>query len=294
IAANDRRKIIHAFKVALALIITALYTLFIHTEDFVGHNGIWAIMSVVVIFEFTTGATYCKGLNRVTGTFFAGVLVLGISQLAEIGGAAGHKAVACIAIFFVGVVATFLRFVPKMKARYDYGLLVFLLTFSLLMISTNSSLHPVEIASSRLYMITVGCSVSLFTTTFIYPIWAGDELHELTSKNFSKLAESLEGKSNLTIIQSLEMYFDPKAEEKLVTDVSDATYKKYNSLFTSKSHEDSLANFATWEPPHGDFNIKYPWGHYIKVGTALRHCSYTAMALHGCLTSKSKVRVAHF
>lgn len=55
IGADDPRKVIHGVKVGLAL---SLVSLFYYTRplyDGVGGTAIWAVMTVVVVFEFTVG-----------------------------------------------------------------------------------------------------------------------------------------------------------------------------------------------------------------------------------------------
>lgn len=58
IAADDPRKVVHCMKVGLAL---ALVSVFYYTRplyDGVGGAAMWAVMTVVVVFEFTVGRCY--------------------------------------------------------------------------------------------------------------------------------------------------------------------------------------------------------------------------------------------
>lgn len=58
LAVDDPRKVIHAFKVGLAL---ALVTLFYYTRPLyegVGGTAMWAVMTVVVVFEYTVGKLF--------------------------------------------------------------------------------------------------------------------------------------------------------------------------------------------------------------------------------------------
>lgn len=88
---------------------------------------------------------------------------------------------------------TFLRFFPKLKARFDYGLMIFILTFSLISVSGYRDDEVFDMAKKRLFTILIGGFVATFVCIVICPIWAGEDLHKLTSTNINKLGLFLEG-----------------------------------------------------------------------------------------------------
>lgn len=51
----DKRKVLHSIKVGIALVLVSLLYLLDPMYKRVGDNAMWAIMTVVVIFEFTAG-----------------------------------------------------------------------------------------------------------------------------------------------------------------------------------------------------------------------------------------------
>ncbi|CAI0552479.1 unnamed protein product [Linum tenue] len=78
---TDPRKVFFAIKMGLPLAtVSMLMILRRHLND-VSQYSIWAIITVVVVFEFTVGGTLSKGLNRGLGTFSAGALALGNAEL---------------------------------------------------------------------------------------------------------------------------------------------------------------------------------------------------------------------
>lgn len=89
--------------------------------------------------------------------------------------------------------ATFFRFIPTLKARFDYGLMIFILTFNLVAVSGYRVEQLLALAQWRFCTITLGFCICLTVCIVVCPVWAGEELHCLTIRNMEKLAESLEG-----------------------------------------------------------------------------------------------------
>jgi uncharacterized membrane protein YgaE (UPF0421/DUF939 family) len=80
-----------------------------------------------------------------------------------------------------------------MKARYDYGLVVFILTFCLVSVSSYRDHEIIDTAQDRVTTILVGGLISVLVNIFLCPVWAGGDLHNLASKNIEKLGNFLEG-----------------------------------------------------------------------------------------------------
>lgn len=102
--------------------------------------------------------------------------------------------------FFAAAAATFSRFIPSIKARFDYGAMIFILTFSLVSVSGYRVDKLFELANQRLSTIAIGTSICILTSMLFCPVWAGYELHCLISNNIDKLADSLDGTNMLAQI----------------------------------------------------------------------------------------------
>lgn len=88
---------------------------------------------------------------------------------------------------------TFIRFVPKIKAKYDYGVLIFLLTFCLISVSGFQEEDVLKMTYNRVSTVFMGGAVCVVVSVGICPVWAGENLHNLIALNIQKLGSFLEG-----------------------------------------------------------------------------------------------------
>ncbi|KAJ1270939.1 hypothetical protein BS78_06G089400 [Paspalum vaginatum] len=272
IARDDPRRVAYSLKVGLALTLVSVFYYIRALFDGWGSSTIWAVITVVFVMEFTVGATLRKGLNRLLGTLVAGFLAVGVQLVAQLCGEKGEPILLGVFVFLAASAATFARFIPAVKATYDYGVVIFILTFSMAAVSSYRVDDLIKFAHQRFTTIAVGVAICLVTTIFAFPIWAGDDLHKLAAGNLDKLAEFLE-------VMESECFGENCPCANLQ---QKAFLQLYKSVINSKAREDSLFTFAKWEPIHGKFRFCYPWSQYQKLGTLSRQCASSMEVLAFC------------
>ncbi|OEL35944.1 Aluminum-activated malate transporter 10 [Dichanthelium oligosanthes] len=276
IGADDPRRAVHGLKVGLAL---ALVSVFYYTRplyDGVGGAAMWAVLTVIVIFEYTVGGCVYKGFNRAFATASAAVVALGVHWIASKSGDKFEPFIRSGSVFLLAAMATFSRFIPTVKARFDYGVTIFILTYSLVAVSGYRVGALVAMAQQRVWTISIGVAMCIAICALICPVWAGQELHRATARNLERLAGAVEA--------CVEDYF-AAAEATSNSKQPSSKAEGYKCVLNSKASEDSQANLARWEPPHGRFGFRHPYGQYRNVGAAMRHCAYCVEALNGCVRS---------
>ncbi|KAK8596071.1 hypothetical protein V6N13_000729 [Hibiscus sabdariffa] len=273
---DDPRRIFHSLKVGLALTLVSLFYYFEPLYDSFGDSAIWAVMTVVLVLEFSVGGTLGKGLNRILATLVAAAMGAGAHRLANLSGRKGEPILTATFVFIIAGIATFIRFLPRVKARYDYGMMIFILTFCMVSVSGYRDDQVLKMAHERFLTILIGCCTSLIVCIFIFPVWIGEDLHNLVAANMGKLANFLEAFG--------DEYF--KVSEDQSNENNMSYLQGYTSVLTSKSSEETMVNFARWEPGHGRFRFRHPWKMYLKVGNLTRDCAYKVEALNSYLNCK--------
>ncbi|XP_057780237.1 aluminum-activated malate transporter 8-like isoform X2 [Salvia miltiorrhiza] len=262
---EDPRRIFHAVKVGIAITLMSMFYYFKPLYHSFEEAGMWAILTVVVVFEFTVGGTIAKGLNRGAATLLAAGLGVGAEYLGNACGDKGEPIILGTLVFILASVATFTRFVPRVKRRYDYGVTIFILTFALVAVSGARASEILKMAYERLTTILIGGATCMLISVCIYPVWAGQDLHNLIATNIQNLATFLEA------------------------DAEDKSYlQSHKTVLNSKANEEILANFAWWELGHGGFKFNHPWKLYLNIGSLVRECACQIETLSGCLNSKSQ------
>ncbi|KAL1355754.1 hypothetical protein HN51_007742 [Arachis hypogaea] len=280
-------EVIFGLKAGLSVVVVSLLALFKAPYHVFGTNIIWAIITAIIVFEYTVGATFNRGFNRALGSLLAGILAIAVVHIALWCGSVAQPIIIGLSIFFVASIASMLRIWPWL-VQYEYGFRVIQISYCLIIISGYRMGNPIKSMVDRWYSIAIGGIISVCVNVFVYPMWAGDQLHNDLVKCFYSLADSLQ--------ECVKKYLEERSQHKseFITSngmdeiLGELAYERCQSnLVNSGPKFEMLANSAKWEPPHGRFlQFLYPWSQYLKVAAVLRHCAYEVMALDTILHSE--------
>ncbi|BAU00610.1 hypothetical protein LR48_Vigan401s002700 [Vigna angularis] len=284
---EDTGREIFALKVGVTVLLVSLFVLFEAPYQVFGSNMIWAVLTAILVFEDTVGATFNRGFNRAVGTLVAVFLAVVVAETALSCGHVAEPIILGLSMFMIAVITSYMKMWAPL-VQYEYGFRVTLLTYCLIVVSDYRIGNPVRIMIDRLYSIAIGGTISVLVNVCIFPIWAGDQLHKELVKNFHSVADSLE--------ECTKKYLEDASEKSKIpmgsigTFPDEPAYMRCQSTLDLGSKFETLAQSAKWEPPHGRFmHVSYPWLQYVKVGAVLRHCAYEVMALHSIAHAKIQV-----
>ncbi|XP_024379269.1 aluminum-activated malate transporter 4 isoform X2 [Physcomitrium patens] len=272
----------HGFKIALAVLLSSTPVLVGPLYDYFGMNSLWLIISVIIIYEPTVGSFLSKGILRMIGTVSAILVALACSEMTEI---SGRAEVYLIPVFlFMGSwLLGFIRQVPPVKEKYDYAALTGFATFGFLTLSEYRTHEGPRLAGLRMLLILVGFAISFGANIGIKPNFAGNELHKVVAAHFDKIALALETCVQAYVAGSRMADFERILEG---PEPEDVVYEGYKTVILAKENESALHELVVYEPPHGHFELKYPWDLYKDVSRQCRHCMYIVLAMDGCLRSE--------
>ncbi|KAJ1384792.1 Aluminum-activated malate transporter [Sesbania bispinosa] len=194
IGQDDPRRVIHSLKVGIALTLVSLLYYWRPLYNGFGVAGMWAVLTVVVVFEFTVGATLSKGLNRGFATLLAGALGIGGQHLATVFGQRGEPIALGVLVFILGT------FFPKIKA-------------SLVTVSGYRVEQLLELAHQRLSTILIGGATCMAISLFVCPVWAGFEGEYFQSK------QDIE-KTEKSFLQGYKSVLNSKATEESLANLA--------------------------------------------------------------------------
>ncbi|KAG6438376.1 hypothetical protein SASPL_103317 [Salvia splendens] len=251
---SDPRKVVFAIKMGFCLSLVSVLIFFKEPSTFITQNYFWAMLTVVLVFEFSIGATLNRGFRN------------SLCRSTESRHRRAVRESWRMARIHCCSLASYLKLYPAMK-QYEYGFRVFVLTFCLMLVSGTSNFF--QTAVTRSLLIAVGAGVCLVVNVCVYPICVGEDLHKLVVENFKGVAGSIEGCVNM-YLQCVE-YSRIPSKILIFRASDDPLYKGYRAAVESTCQEETLFGFAVWEPPHGRYKMyRCPWSEYVKASSESR------------------------
>ncbi|KAK9107337.1 hypothetical protein Syun_023348 [Stephania yunnanensis] len=229
--------------------------------DGFGVSIMWAVLTVVVVFEFTVGATLSKGLNRGFATFLVGGLGVGAHHLATFAGETGEPILFGSFVFILvsNILRmpqlpqrSFSRFFPAIKARYDYDVLVFILTFDLVSVSGYRVDRIIELAHRRLSTILIGGLTCVLISVGVRLYGVVKSFTDL-EMNFLSAKRMIRGFGD----EFFECKENDQRSDEIVSKDDKSFLQRYKSVLNSKPSEELILRVGS--PGHGSFKFRHPW-----------------------------------
>ncbi|XP_042023415.1 aluminum-activated malate transporter 2-like [Salvia splendens] len=146
-----------------------------------------------------------------------------------------------------------------------------MVSFTLIVVSWDPDDITLKAECAHLIGILAAGIAGILICIFVFPVWAGEDLHVDTADNIDRLARYLEAFG--------DAYFQESHDDGI------EALKDYKSVLEYKGKEDSLVNFARWELRHKKFRCCHPWDQYLVIGSATRECAYKIEVLNNYLVS---------
>ncbi|XP_047965848.1 aluminum-activated malate transporter 8-like [Salvia hispanica] len=157
-------------------------------------DGLLSITTILALFEYTVGATLAKGLNRLFATCLGVALGYGMHHSAAL--MDKYSVVIGLSVTFIVTIATYCRFFPKVKDMFDECFSTFMASFTVIMVSWSPDDTTLKGECLRLIAIWVAGIMAILICIFVFPDWAGEDLHVGTADNIDRLARYLEDYSS--------------------------------------------------------------------------------------------------
>ena len=266
-------------------------------REMVRGHGVWLILTGIFVNERFVGSVLHKGLNRGAGTALGCVLAFGGHSLFRV--LDGYGLMHYNDYLAVALTGTVTGFVYYMRAAswlpsFDYGLLVFTLTFDYLLLSgLQAAQHQgweagAEATLARLFAIVFSCGVVILFSMFIFPEYAGEYLQDTLSDRLQDIRK--------TVDDLLQCFVDSRAVAPLVPEHRAGLYESvfdalerglYSGSYAARTAERAAIKAAKAEPrllnlllkcccvkrpgvKSTILTLRYDWNEYLLAFAAVR------------------------
>jgi uncharacterized membrane protein YccC len=132
-----------------------------------------------------------SGLNRTLGTLLAAALAMGVVLLGMyLGRYENYFLLVCT--FVGGAVPTMFKFREPFKDRWNYAVVMSMITFHLLILSQSDRSAKFTLPLVRFGMIVIGFLIAVLVNILVLPNFAGNNVNNLLATNFERAGNVVE------------------------------------------------------------------------------------------------------